>query len=76
MPTAGHGEGKNLRAEDIERNTSKILQLKEGKKINNQLKEWTRKLKEPWRGVSGDVGDVEELRKERRKMAEQVASKG
>ena len=50
---------KNLRAEDIERNTSKIMQLKEGKKINNQLKEWTRKLREPCRGVAGDVGEEE-----------------
>ena len=49
----------NLRAEDIVRNTSKITQLEEGKKINNQLKEWTRKLREPCRGVAGDVEEEE-----------------
>ena len=41
------------------RNTSKITQLEEGKKINNQLNEWTRKLKEPCRGVAGDVEEEE-----------------
>ena len=35
------------------------MQLKEGKKINNQLKEWTRKLREPCRGVAGDVEEEE-----------------
>ena len=49
----------NLRAEDNVRNTSKITQLEEGKKINNQLEEWTRKLREPCRGVARDVEEEE-----------------
>ena len=33
--------------------------MEEGKKINNQFKEWTRKLRDPCRGVAGDVEEEE-----------------